>query len=269
MNEPRSHSSSFLHQLSTTLAVAGSAHARARASDAFPDHRGELDDLLISSRAELDRAIQACQRREWLDDARAPGDDACLIPRHLTEIDSLKRIRDHLDRLKARLGNLGVPRDNLGEIDPIRLIDEALVISARRLVRRFEVDDARHNLLADVEAELWRFEGFLQERIRLYPESIEASSSQAAAEIRPSGDAVYSPTGPTEEMPSVSADPASRLLDQYRDVLRKVDRQIMAAEGDLPLQLFWRGVKYKYREEAARLGPALDRERILLSIIDV
>jgi hypothetical protein len=57
-------------------------------------------------------------------------------------------------------------------------------------------------------------------------------------------------------------------FEQYRTVMRQVDRHIAEAEGDKPLQEFWRGVKHKYREEADRLSRRIGEEADTPSMID-
>lgn len=269
MNEPSHRDDSLLDQLATTLAVGGRLQGSPHHVEAYPDRRQEIGSHLESVRSRIDEAIQSCSRRETLDDLIEPEDGWEFVPHHMTEIDSLKRLRQHLDRLQDRLQHLARPRDFLGEADPIYQLDMSLTRCSARMVKRFELPGTRHDLQADVESDLCDFETLLNERLRLYPVAAGLQSAQSVDTTKIAPDPGSPPRNPTERVEEKSSEDFTGHLHQYRDVLRRVDGKIAAAEGDLPLQLFWRGVKHKYREEAARLGASMDRERILLSISDV
>ncbi len=243
MNEP-------ILQSLLSLEPSETSHA-ARRSLGCRDSRDAIRRRLEAVGSRIDEAIASCARRESLGDqveAVAPWQ---FVPRHLTEIDSLRGLRNHLDHLAARLQRIIPLGNHPDSSDPIIKIDRALDECTRAMESCFEVPDVCHDLQADVESELCRFESLLDARALLYPED-----GRHRPKDRPHDEWLGSAAGSMDATSDRGVQPECvRLLKEYRAVLRCVDGHIARTEADPPYQKFWRGVKQGYREEIERSYP--------------
>lgn len=135
-----------------------------RRAEAGADRHAAIARHLDAARACFDKVIASCLRHEARGDLNETDDRGRITPRHLTEIDSLRRLRGHLDRLAARFLHTAPRAKPYGEDDPLLVIEFALMGCAGALVERFEGPDHHHDLLADLEADLCTFERLLDER---------------------------------------------------------------------------------------------------------
>jgi len=269
MNEPIRHTHPVLEQFTATIAGKGHLDGDTRRGEASPDRRDAVGRNLESVRSCIDEAIGSCVRRESQGDLIEVDDRGQFVPHHLTEIDSLQRLRHHLDRLATRYRAARSTGAVHVASDPLHARDLALAECAGAMVRRFEVPDVRHDLLADLEADLCHFERLLDEWALRDPEG-GPEQHRGGADV-------------TGEVPAAGRMEAARddgarpgrgkdlflTLEEYREVLRRVDRHIAEAEGNPPLQGFWREVKRKSREEADRLTRSIGEATIPLSMIEV
>jgi hypothetical protein len=117
--------------------------------------REAVADRLHSARPKLEQAIRQCLDRGAL-----------------TEINSLERIAQHLDRLAERVRSAGSGSDDfymLGHLpadkaDPLQALDYALFDRADKVLAEFDAPDHDHDCLVRVEADLNDFERKLEER---------------------------------------------------------------------------------------------------------
>lgn len=234
MNETARRADMLLTQLTATLAVNRLLERHTRL-EAGPARYDAIGHHLGSVRSRIHEAIGSCARLESLGDLAETDDPWHPSPRHLTVIDSLRRLGDRLDRLVERFRALTPPHEGRGAADPLHKLDLALAECAGSMVHRFEDPGVRHDLQADLESDLCNFGRLMDERARLDPGRGQDSSDT---------------------------------LVEYRDVLERVARHIVEAEGDPHLQRFWRGVERDYLAEADRLSVSISEELIPLSIID-
>jgi hypothetical protein len=201
-----------------------------------------------------------CVRRESQGDQIEHCGSWGFAPHHLTEIDSLQRLKQHLDRLAARFRATGLISGFDGESDTLHALDLALVGSSASMIRRFESPGARHDLLADLESDMSDFERLLDERtLLLAREECLRAKAVAACEgdVRRSDRPV-----PAQAVPAR----AGRSENHFRSflkllkVMRRVERRITEAEGDRPMQEFWNDVKRDYQQEADQVESRIGAE---------
>lgn len=167
MSEPTRKADFLLEQCATTLAAKGRLEAHSGEAQRRPDRRDSTDRRLELVRSYINEAIERCVRRESRGDIVESDDRWRVAPRHLTEIDSLNRLSRHFDRLAKRFQGTVAHERPHGTAKPMHKVDLALAESAAAMVRRFEVVDGRHDLLADLEADFSKFESLLDERALL------------------------------------------------------------------------------------------------------
>jgi hypothetical protein len=239
-----------------------------------------IEGHLETARFRLDEALASCDRRVSLA-GRAEDDDRGQAPtHHRTDLDSLKRVRDRLDRIAARFqeamsctelrylpGPLDIARD-----DTLHGCDLALADVARALVRRFDEPGAPHDFRADLEWVLSDFERILDERARLHPRNERRQVPE-----RPDRTGALHPAkgfgmaegvrtrADRDEALSCAFEEDLDALRQVDRALEQVDRCMSEARADRPLQEFWRGVQRDYEEEAHRLAQRIGREAIRLT----
>src|SRR4051812_14681749 len=128
------------------------------------------------ARSSIEDAIASCIRRESQGDQVETDDHWHFVPHHLTEIDSLVRMKHHLKVLLARF-HAAIPliefRHASSPVDVVRAdslhrLDIALVNRAAALAGRFEASEVGHDLMAVLEADLYEFELLLDERALLF-----------------------------------------------------------------------------------------------------
>lgn len=263
MNEPICPSDPSLEASTSHLAAERHLGVSPRGVEAALVCRDSIRRRLVVVRSRIDEAIHSCVRRESRENQVETVAPWPFVPRHLTEIDSLRWLRHHLDRLTARLRPIVSPVGPPGSPDPLQEIDLALAACAEAMANRFEGPDICYDLQAEIESDLRRFEQLLDERALVDPESGFQPPRDRPAVGR---------AGLTSE--SMDARPGSggcpdcvETLREYRDVLRRVDGHIAGAEADPPLRAFWCGVRQGYREEIERTYlPAERREEGALSM---
>lgn len=219
-------------------------------------------------RSHLDDAINSCAERESRGDLVEIDERWRSTPHRLTQIDSLLRLKAHLDRFEARLLTTYFPREGHGPSVPLRKLDLAMIERSGAMARRFEEPSNHHDLQADLESGFGEIERLLDAHNQIFS---DAGRPHAEPPIDRAGGlpAVEpSPTAPAEGDPPGRLGSASCTIDEYREVLLRVDRHIVNAAGDPPLQGFWRGVAQRYREEIERLSRAAGAARFSLSAID-
>jgi hypothetical protein len=92
-----------------------------------------------------------------------------------SEVNSLERVRSHIERIAARLKSAGSGTDafysssNLDapKADNLHAIDLALFERAEAIVQRFDTPDPQHDFLPNLERDLNEFEQKLDERANL------------------------------------------------------------------------------------------------------
>ncbi|MBX6314981.1 MAG: hypothetical protein IRY99_18995 [Isosphaeraceae bacterium] len=152
---PRPRSLPWLERLAMRLPGYGGYQERG--------HRREAERILLDAiaarlrvaRDQIDTAIRQCIEREAL-----------------SEINSLERIRQHIDRVadRLRLAEAGTDHfynvEHLGpdKTDPLHVVDLELFETVEALAHRFEQPDLDHNRLAHIEEDLRKLEIKLDQR---------------------------------------------------------------------------------------------------------
>jgi len=164
MNDPTGVPHPSTEPVVSTLREGGHTKAHSSHDLANTDRGDPIKHRLEIVQSHIDRAIESCIRRESHSDDVETVAPWQFAPRHLTEIDSLRRLRLHLERLASRLrparSRRGVPNPS----DPHQKLDQELTECADTMIQRFEVSDTRHDLQASLEADMCKFESLLDER---------------------------------------------------------------------------------------------------------
>jgi hypothetical protein len=264
MNGSARHPDFPLEQFTATI-VGESGAERGRVGT---DPRRGVVRHLDTVRAHLNEAISSCADLESRGDLVEIDDRWRFTPHRLTEIDSLQRLKGHLDRIEARLLTTYFPPEGHGATDALRTLDLAMLGLAESLARRFEEPASRHDLQADLESGLRELERLLDAHNQLFSDAArprhepphDPAGALPAAETKPSAP----PAADSLQSPGA----VSCALDEYRDVLTRVDRHIVNAAGDAPFQGFWRGVRQRYREEIDRLLRSAGEARLAYSMFE-
>ncbi|WP_435005452.1 hypothetical protein P12x_003321 [Tundrisphaera lichenicola] len=264
MNDPTRHNVPLYDQLQES--ISGKVHTT-RAGANFRWYQAIVQDL-EAVRLRLDEAIVSCARRESQSDRVVFEEGGRIAHHHLTEIDSLGRLRNQLDRLVTRFRasfTAGIVPEVAGSA---RRIDLELAECVTVMKRRFQQSDVRHDFQADLASDLGLFERLLDDFALMHSDSENQHHQGGNGPTR--GE---STTGRTAHSPenSANSDPGgspSQTLREYSEVLREVDRRIIEAQFDPPLQGFWRGVKQKFREELARISRPMVLKPISFSKFD-
>jgi hypothetical protein len=156
MHEQRPRNLPWLEQLAVHIPGYGGYLERGNRHAADRALRDAIAKRLGVLRARLEQAIRGCVARGAL-----------------TEVTSLQRVEQHLDRIIQRIRAAGSGTDafyqhaelKAAEADSLHAFDLALLERAEALVQQFDGDpDLHHDFLANFEAELSQLDQKLDER---------------------------------------------------------------------------------------------------------
>ena len=250
-----------------------------------PIHRWASDRALYaaigrhlgSARSRLEEIIAACVLHEPQTEPIEVDDRGQAAPRRWTEIDTLERLTQHLERVASRFHEamaLTEVDDADGPLDIARTssvhrLDLTLAERAGELDRRFVNPEVGQDLQAAIESDLCDFELVLDERAPLPSRDGRGRDTEKpdrTGAVRPAegfgmaeGDRNR---GGRDEGLSDAFEEHINALRQADRALRRIGRCVTEARGDPSLQGFWRGVKRDFEEEVRRLALQAGEEAI-------